>query len=485
LVRDVTGRDPRVVIVGAGFAGLYAAKGLRGAAVRLTVVDRRNHHLFQPLLYQVATAGLAAPDIAAPIRRVLRRQRNATVLLAEARRIEPERRRVVLVEGELHYDYLIVATGATHNYFGHDQWRCHAPGLKNVEDAFEIRRRILLAFEAAERETDPDQRDAQLTFVIVGAGPTGVELAGALREIAQRTLARDFRNFDPRATRVVLVDAADRVLPSFPEGLSHKARAMLRDRGVEVRTRSCVKEIDATGVTLEGSDDSGAELARIPARTVLWAAGVKPSPLAESLEAPRDELGRVCVEPDLSLPGHPEIFVIGDLARVDQDGQPVPGMAPPAIQEGRHAAATIRADLAGRPRPAFRYRDRGMLATVGRKAGVAWIHGFGFTGFLAWVLWLVVHITWLIGFRNRLVVLFEWAWAYLTYQRGARVILEPSLLAANGRPLLTPRWQSMAIEAGDAGLPPRAASGDRAALTTEFRRDTLEGEGERGRGGAA
>ena len=414
---------PRVVIVGAGFAGLYAARALRDAPLRVTVVDRRNHHLFQPLLYQVATAGLSAPDIAAPIRRVLRRQANATVLLAEARRIDPNRRRLVLADGELAYDFLIVATGTTHNYFGHDEWACHARGLKTIEDAFEIRRRVLLAFEAAEREGDPDRQRAHLTFAIVGAGPTGVELAGALREIAQRTLARDFRNFDPRATRVVLVDAADRVLPAFPAELSQKAQAMLEARGVEVRLGCRVMDIDSRGLSVDCAESSRGGPERICADTVLWAAGVKPTPWLEDLEAPRDELGRLRVEADLSLPGHPEVFVVGDLARVDQDGGAVPGMAPPAIQEGRHAAANIRADLLGHPRRPFRYRDRGMLATVGRRAGVAWVGGFGFAGVVAWLLWLVVHIAWLIGFRNRVVVLFEWTWAYFTYQRSARVIL--------------------------------------------------------------
>jgi len=422
--RGALPRSPHVVIVGAGFGGIYAARALRKAPVRVTVVDRRNHHLFQPLLYQVATAGLSAPQIAAPIRRVLRRQANATVLLAEAVWIDARRQRLVLADGELTYDFLIVATGATHNYFGHDEWARHAPGLKTIEDAVEIRRRVLLAFEAAERETDPESQRAHLTFAIVGAGSTGVELAGTLREIAQRTLARDFRNFDPRETRVILVDTADRVLPTFPTDLSQKARAMLEARGVEVRTGCRVTEIDSGGLSWESSSSEGAE--RISARTVLWAAGVKPSSLAESLDAPRDELGRVRVAADLSIPGNAEIFVVGDLARVEQDGRPVPGMAPPAVQEGRHAAANIRADLAGRPRRSFRYKDRGMLATVGRKAGVAHIHGLGFTGFVAWVLWLVVHIAWLIGFRNRLAVLFEWAWAYFSYQRGARVILARS-----------------------------------------------------------
>ncbi len=405
---------PRVVVVGGGFAGLYAARALRRAPVRVTVVDRRNHHLFQPLLYQVATAALAAPDVAAPIRRVLRRQANATVYLAEVARFDPERRRVELRDGALDYDYLIVAAGVENHYFGHPEWERHAPGLKSLDDAVEIRRRMLLAFEAAERETDAARRRVWLSFVVVGGGPTGVELAGAIREIAMRTLARDFRNFDPRETRVILVDAAPRLLPAFPEKLSERARRMLEARAVEVRTGVTVTAVDAGGVSL------GDE--RVDAATVLWAAGVAPSPLAASLGAPRDRAGRVRVAPDLSLPGHPEVFVVGDLAHVEQDGGPVPGMAPPAIQMGRHAAAAIRADLAGRPRRPFRYRDRGMLATVGRRAAVASVGGIEIGGAIAWVVWLAVHIVWLIGFRNRVVVLFEWAWAYVTYQRSARVI---------------------------------------------------------------
>lgn len=432
---------PHVVIVGGGFAGLYGARALKRAPVRVTLVDRRNHHLFQPLLYQVATAALSAPDIAEPIRKIFRRQENVTVLLAEAVRVEPRRRRLVLSDGELAYDFLILATGATHNYFGHDEWAEHAPGLKSVEDAFEIRRRVLLAFEAAERERDPARRRTLLTFVVVGAGPTGVELAGALREIAQRTLARDFRNFDPRETRVVLVDAAPRVLPTFPEKAAGKAHAMLEKLGVEVRTRCKVTDVSAEGVTV-GDDE------RIPARTVLWAAGVTASPLAASLDAPLDRAGRVRVAPDLSVPGHPEIFVVGDLAAVEQDGEPVPGMAPAAIQEGRHAARAIQADLAGEPRRRFRYKDRGMLATVGRKAGVAVIGGIQLGGFVAWVAWLLVHVAWLIGFRNRVVVLFEWAWAYFTFQRSARVILARPL-PSTGAPLPAPT----AVDPG-AGEPP-------------------------------
>ncbi|HBK75469.1 MAG TPA: FAD-dependent oxidoreductase [Gammaproteobacteria bacterium] len=414
---------PHVVIAGAGFAGLYAARSLKTAPVRVTIVDRQNHHLFQPLLYQVATAGLSAPDIATPIRAILRQQANATVLLAEIECVNPNHRCLVLDGGELVYDFLILATGSSSNYFGHCEWAQHATSLKSVEDAFEIRHRVLLAFEAAERERDTDEQRALLTFAIVGAGPTGAELAGVLREIAQHTLARDFRNFDPGSTRVVLIDAADRVLPSFPEPLSQKARVMLEALGVEVQTSSRVVDMDALSLTLASTTSLATAPQKISTRTILWAAGVTASPLGENLNAPRDEWGRVYVEPDLSVPGYPELFVVGDLAHVDRVGQPVPAMAPPAIQEGRHAANMIQAELRGDPRTSFHYKDRGMLASIGRRAGLASIFGRNFSGLIAWLLWLLVHITSLIGFRNRLVVLFEWSWAYFTYQRSARVIL--------------------------------------------------------------
>lgn len=405
-----------VVVVGAGFAGLYAVKSLRRLPVEITIVDRRNHHLFQPLLYQVATAGLSAPDIAVPIRGVFRKSRHVRVLMAEAVGVDLEQRRLMLRDGELRYDYLLVATGATHNYFDHPEWERHAPGLKTVEDAFQIRHRMLMAFEAAERESSEPVRRRLLTFVIVGAGPTGVELAGALREIATRTLARDFRSFDPKQSRVVLVDAAERVLPTFPAKLSGEAQQLLEERQVEVRTSCMVTAIDSNGLLL------GEE--RIDAATVFWAAGVRASPLGAALGAELDKAGCVRVQADLSLPGHPEVFVAGDLAAVEQDGARVPGMAPAAIQQGRHVAQMIRADLKGGRRTPFRFKDRGMLATIGRRAAVAQIGWIQTAGLVAWVLWLVVHVTWLIGFRNRLVVLFEWAWAYLTYQRSARVILD-------------------------------------------------------------
>jgi NADH dehydrogenase len=409
---------PEVVIVGGGFAGLQAASALARAPVHVTLLDRRNHHVFQPLLYQVATAGLSAPDIAAPIRRILRRQRNAEVLLAEVVAVDTDARQLRLADGgRLAYDRLILATGASHSYFGHDEWAPFAPGLKSLEDALEIRRRILLAFERAEREADPGARQPWLTFVVVGAGPTGVELAGTLAEIARHTLASEFRHIDPRSARIVLLEGAERVLPPYPPDLSERAARQLAGLGVEVRTRALVTEVDAEGVRVGGE--------RLAARTVLWAAGVAASPLGRSLGAPVDRAGRVRVQPDLTVPGHPEVFVVGDLAAVEQDGRPVPGVAPAANQMGRHAAHNVLRSLRGEPPLPFRYVDKGSLATIGRRAAVALIKGVRLSGFVAWIAWLGIHIFFLIGFRNRFVVLFEWAWAYFTYQRSARLILEP------------------------------------------------------------
>jgi len=411
------GDRPNVVIVGGGFGGLYAAKGLRRAPVNVTVLDRRNHHLFQPLLYQVAGAALNPSDIAAPIRRILRRQRNAEVLLGEVVAVDPVGKRVLLRDGELAYDYLIVATGATHSYFGKSEWERVAPGLKTIEDALTIRRHVLLAYETAEREPTPEAQRDWLTFVIVGAGPTGVELAGSLVEISRQTLARDFRRIDPRRARVVLVEGASRVLPTYPPDLSEAARRQLEALGVEVRLGAQVTDMDERGVSV------GAE--RIPARTVIWAAGVAASPLARTLGVPLDRAGRVMVQPDLTVPGHEEIQVIGDLAALQQDGRMVPGIAPAAIQEGRHAAANIVRAVRGQPRLPFRYRDKGTLATIGRAAAVADLRGIHLKGLIAWLAWLVVHIYFLIGFRNRLLVLLEWAWAYVANERGARLITEP------------------------------------------------------------
>jgi NADH dehydrogenase len=424
MTRMGTDHQPRVVIIGAGFGGLNAARALKGAPVQVIVIDRQNHHLFQPLLYQVATAALNPSDIASPIRRILRHQRNAEVILAEATAIDVEGKRVVLADGEVLYDHLILATGVTHSYFGHDDWEPFAPGLKSIEDALEIRCRVLYAFEAAEREPDAARRRAWLMFVIVGAGPTGVELAGAVSEIARHALAKDFRHIDPAEARVILLEGTSRVLPVYVAGLSEAARRQLADLGVEVHTGKMVTAIDHEGVSL-GSE-------RIEARTVLWAAGVAASPLARSLGAPLDRAGRVQVEPDLSIPGHPEVVVIGDLASLTQDGKPVPGVAPAAIQEGKHAARNIVRSLRGQPRQPFHYRDKGALATIGRAAAVADLNFVRLTGWVAWMAWLFIHIFFLIGFRNRFVVMFEWAWSYFTYDRGARLItgrprrLEPS-----------------------------------------------------------
>lgn len=405
---------PHVVVLGGGFGGLFAAKALHSAPVRITLIDRRNHHLFQPLLYQVATAGLNPSDIAVPIRAILRRQQNVTVLLAEATGIDPAARRVILRDGDLSYDYLILAAGAAHSYFGHDEWSGVAPGLKNIEDALEIRRRVLTAFEAAECESDPERRREWMTFAIVGGGPTGVELAGALAEISHHALARDFRRIDPAQARILLLDGGPRLLASFPPELSEKAARQLARLGVEVRTGSIVTQIDSAGVSL------GAE--RLPARTVLWAAGVAASPIAKSLGVPLDRAGRVIVEPDLTIPGYPEVFVIGDLAAFTQDDRTLPGLAPVAKQEGQHAARNILHAVRVEPLEEFHYRDKGSLATIGRGAAVAVIGNLRLSGYLAWWAWLAVHILYLIGFRNRLLVVFEWAWAYWSWQRGARLI---------------------------------------------------------------
>ncbi len=405
-----------VVIVGGGFGGLSAARALGRAPVRVTLVDQRNHHLFQPLLYQVATAGLATTDIAVPLRQIVRKQANTTVLLASARAVDAARRRVVLDEGTIEYDHLILATGAVNHWFGHEGWAEHALPLKDGLDALQIRARILLAFERVERGQDEGERSRLLTFVVIGGGPTGVELAGALAEIARVTLARDFRRFEPGSARIVLVEAGPRLLPAFPEELARGAAAMLARMGVEVLADSPVTDIDAAGVQL------GA--ARIEAATVLWAAGVRASPLGATLGTEVDRAGRVRVGPDLGVPGRPEIQVIGDAAAVGWREGLVPGMAPGAMQMGRHAARNILRGLRGEPPLAFRYRDKGMLATVGRSAAVAVIGRLRLAGHWAWFLWVFVHVFYLIGFRNRLIVLFQWAWLYLTKQRGARVIVD-------------------------------------------------------------
>jgi NADH:ubiquinone reductase (H+-translocating) len=405
----------RVVVIGGGFGGLWAVRALRRAPVSITLIDRSNHHLFQPLLYQVATAGLAAPSIAAPLRYMLRDQRNVTVLMGEVLGIDPAAKRVSLSDRELGYDYLLVASGATHAYFGHQEWARYAPGLKDLDDAFAIRARILTAFELAEAARTDAEREACLTFAVIGAGPTGVELAGTLAEIARHTLARDFRNIDPRKARVLLIEAGPRVLSSFSEDLSEKARAQLVRLGVEVRTGAPVSEIGADHLVSGGQ--------RIATRTTLWAAGVAASPLGKQLGAELDRAGRVRVQPDLSIAGHPEIFVVGDLASIEQEGKPVPGVAPAAKQMGRQAARNILARMQGQATGEFRYRDFGALATIGRHSAVAQLPKLRFSGALAWWFWLTLHIYFLIGFRSRLIVLINWAWAYFTYARGARIIL--------------------------------------------------------------
>jgi len=407
---------PRVVIVGGGFGGLDAAKSLRGTPVEITLVDRRNHHLFSPLLYQVASAGLSPGDIASPIRWILRRQRNVEVLLGAVDRIDPDRRVVHLSDGaEMEYDYVIVAAGATHAYFGHDDWLSSAPGLKTLEDALEIRRRILLAFENAEREPDSAKRGALLTFVIVGGGPTGVELAGALAEIARQSLARDFRHFDPRSARIILLEAGPSVLATFPEPLREAARQDLVRIGVDVRTSCAVTRIGPQRVEAGG--------ATIDAGTILWAAGVAASPLGRSLGAPVDRAGRVLINPDLTIPGHSEVFVIGDLASLPGvDGRPLPGVAQVAIQMGVHASRNIARAIDKEPLVPFRYRNLGDMATIGRAAAVANLPWIQLKGLIGWLAWLFIHLVKLIGFRNRVVVMVQWIWAYITYQRAIRLI---------------------------------------------------------------
>ena len=406
---------PRVVIVGGGFGGLYAARALGRAALDVTVVDRTNHHVFQPLLYQVATASLSPSQIAYPIRGVLRGQRNTRVLLAEVVAVDVASRTVRLADGELPYDYLVLATGASHSYFGHPEWEALAPGLKTLGDALDIRGRILMAFERAERETDPARRRACLTFVVVGGGPTGVELAGAIGEIACKVMARDFRSFDSRDAQTILVEAGPRILPSFPASLAAKAERSLERLCVEVRTGEAVTRME-TGAVWIGSD-------RVASETVLWAAGVAPSPLARSLGVPLDRAGRAVVNADLTIQGHPEVFVIGDLAAcTDAAGKPLPGLAPVAIQQGEYAARAIVAATRGEAREPFRYRDKGTMATIGRNAAVVDLGRLRISGYPAWLMWCFIHILWLIGFRNRFLVMIEWAWAYLRFERSARLI---------------------------------------------------------------
>ena len=417
---------PRVVIIGAGFGGLNAARALAQAPVQITVIDRKNFHTFQPLLYQVATAGLSPGEIAEPIRSILRHDKNVEVLMSEVTGFDLNRRIVEAPDLQIPYDYLIVAAGATHSYFGHEDWEVFAPGLKTIEDALEIRRRVLLAFELAERQAAAGETEAPLNFVVVGGGPTGVELAGTLAEISRYALAHDFRSIDPASTHILLIEGGPRVLPTYAEDLSRSAEAQLHRLGVEVRTSTMVTQVEAGAVRLGET--------RLPATVILWCAGVAASPLGKKLGAPVDRAGRVPVQADLSLPGHPEVFVIGDLAAAkDEQGKMLPGVAPVAIQQGKFVAKLIREEVessggkksviaASHARPAFHYWDKGSLATIGRAAAIAQFGKIHISGFIAWLSWLFVHILFLIGFRNRLMVFIQWAWSYVTYERSARLI---------------------------------------------------------------
>ncbi len=417
-------RSPhRVVVLGGGFGGLYAARRLKRAPVEVTVIDRRNFHLFQPLLYQVATSGLSPGDIASPLRWILKRQRNTRVWLAEATGIDVAARRVTLEDGTVPYDTLVVATGAQHHYFGNTDWETHAPGLKTLEDATEIRRRVLTAFEVAERETDPARRKAWMSFVVVGGGPTGVELAGALGELARDTLKDNFRSIDTKSARIILIEGTDRVLPSYPASLSAKCTRSLTKLGVEVRTTTLVTDVSEDAVTVRSGDKTEV----LPCHTVLWAAGVQASPMgraiAEATGAQLDKLGRVIVEPDLTVPSHPEIFVIGDLANFShQTGAPLPGVAPVAMSQGRHVAECIRNRLRDKPTKPYAYFNKGELATIGRAAAVANFGKLKFSGYPAWLLWLFVHLMYLVEFENRVLVFVQWTWSYLTRDRGTRII---------------------------------------------------------------
>jgi NADH dehydrogenase len=415
LLMTLNNKGPRVVIIGAGFAGINAAKALAKAPVQVMVVDRKNHHTFQPLLYQVALAVLSPAEIASPVRTVLRGAENVEVLLGEVQGFDLQKHMVKLEGLDLSYDYLIVAAGATHAYFGHPEWEQFAPGLKTLEDALEIRRRVLLAFENAEREVIAQRSCPPLNFVVIGAGPTGVELAGAIADISRRYMEHDFRAIDPTKARIILLEGGPRVLPVYPEDLSASAEQQLKDMGVEVRTNAMVTNIEP-GVVSMGKE-------KIPAAVILWGAGVSASFLGKMLGASTDKAGRVIVQPDLSIPGHPEVFVAGDLASATQkNGRPVPGVAPAAIQMGKFAARQVKRSLAGKPCEEFHYLDKGSLATIGRSKAVADLGKLHFSGFFAWLAWLFIHLFFLIGFRNRIMVMLDWAWSYITYKHSARLI---------------------------------------------------------------
>ncbi len=414
-MKESQNHKPRVIIIGAGFGGLQAAKKLGRKNVQVTVIDRTNYHLFQPLLYQVATAALSPADIAAPVRSVLSKFKNVEVILAEVQCVDVAAKKVKTADLEFDYDYLILATGARHSYFGHNEWEKLAPGLKSLEDAIELRRRILMAFEYAEKIDDEAARKAAMTFVIIGGGPTGVEMAGAIAEISRYTLAKDFRHIDPSRARVILIEGDSRLLSAFPEDLSQSAKKQLTDLGVDVRTGVRATNLNEAGVQL------GDEF--IPCRVKIWAAGNNASFVGKTLDAPVDRVGRIVVNDDLTIPGHPEVQVIGDLANFShQTGEPLPGVSPVAIQQGRHAARNILATIKGRKPRRFHYWDKGNIATIGRDKAVADLKFIHLSGLPAWVAWLFVHIVFLIGFRNRLLVLFQWAWAYFTFDKGARLI---------------------------------------------------------------
>jgi len=423
-------KGTNVVVVGGGFGGLQCARHLARHAVHITLIDRQNHHTFQPLLYQVATAGISPGEIAAPIRWIMRGRRNVEVLMGEVQDFDLSRRLVKLPDESIPYDYLVVGAGASHAYFGHDDWEPYAPGLKTIEDALEIRRRVLLAFELAERQAVAGEGQVPLNFVVVGGGPTGVELAGTLAEISRKVLSNEFHSIDPRRTRIILLEGGPRILPAYPEDLSRSAEEQLRHLGVEVRTSAMVTKVQAASVHMGATE--------IPSVVTLWAAGVAASPLGKKLGAPVDRAGRVLVNPDLSIPGHPEVFVIGDLATLkDKKGRPLPGLAPVAMQEGVATAGNIGRDLHGEPRRPFHYFDKGSLATIGRAAAVAEFGRIHISGFIAWLSWLFIHILFLIGFRNRIVVVIQWAWSYFTYERGARLITGSHTL---------PSWQELSTE---------------------------------------